>query len=257
MTAEVKAPPKEEVLRVAADALDRLLRELSREETDKLTAAGANELPPPRCKLYEEEANLLREHAFRLLRNRSPRVRGEVKALLESLRRRVQEQMVLLEPHYRVDKERDINLAEEYWRCGLTQVALALALDDDWQFLNQCVEREEAAETRNPSERQWVRELPEKERQRRRQIAAAGLGETLRPLFTGTEKAKRFCTHSVSLIAQCCPRMPRPDPVVDEGEVARMASRYGIPLDEARRLLWQSEHLLESVLLEESPRKEV
>jgi len=152
MTAKVKAPPKEEALRVAADTLDRLLRELSREEMSKLAAAGGSELPPPRCKLYEEEANLLREHAFRLLRSHSPKVRGEVKALLESLRRRVQEQMVLLEPHYRVDKERDINLAEEYWRCGLAQAALARALDDDWQFLNQCVEREEEAETRNPSE---------------------------------------------------------------------------------------------------------
>ncbi len=257
MTADVKAPPKEEVLRVAADTLDRLLRELSREEMGKLTAAGGSELPPPRCKLYEEEANLLREHAFRLVRNRSPRVRGEVKALLESLRRRIQEQMVLLEPHYRVDQERDINLAGEYWRCGLTQAALARALDDDWQFLNQCVDREEAAETRNPSERRWERELPEKERQRRRQMAAAGLGDALHPAFTDTEKVERFCTHGVSLLAQCCPRTPRPDPVVHEGDAARMASRHGIPLDEARRLLWQSEHLLESVLLEESPRKEV
>lgn len=251
MTANVKALPKEEVLRVAADTLDRLLRELSREEMGKIAAAGGSELPPPRCKLYEEEANLLREHAFRLLRNRSPRVRGEVKALLESLRRRVQEQMVLLEPHYRVDKERDINLAEEYWRCGLTQVALARALEEDWQFLNQCVEREEEAETSNPSERRWVRELPEEERQRRRQMAAAGLGDVLPTPFTGTEKAERFCTHSVNLLAQCCPRTPRPDPVVHEGEATRMASRYGIPLDEARRLLWQSEHLLESELLEE------
>jgi len=86
MMAKVKAPPKEEVLRVAADTLDRLLRELSREEIGKLAAAGGSELPPPLCKLYEEEASLLREHAFRLLRNRSPRARGEVKALLESLR---------------------------------------------------------------------------------------------------------------------------------------------------------------------------
>jgi len=257
MMAEVKAPPKEEVLRVAADTLDRLLRELSREEMGKLAAAGGSELPPPLCKLYEEEASLLREHAFRLLRNRSPRARGEVKALLESLRRRVQEQMVLLEPHYRVDKERDINLAGEYWRCGLTRVALARALEEDWQFLNQCIEREEEAETRNPSERRWVRELPEKERQRRQQMAAIGLADALHPTFTGTEKAERFCTHSVNLLAQCCPRTPRPDPVVHEGEVARMASRHGIPFDEARRLLWQSEHLLESVLLEESPRKEV
>ncbi|MBA7557672.1 hypothetical protein ES705_50441 [subsurface metagenome] len=165
--------------------------------------------------------------------------------------------MVLLEPHYRVDKERDINLAGEYWRCGLTRVALARALEEDWQFLNQCIEREEEAETRNPNERRWVRELPEKERQRRRQMAAAGLGDALRPTFTGTEKAERFCTHSVSLLSMCCPRTPRPDPVVREEEVARMASRHGIPFDEARRLLWQSEHLLESVLLEESPRKEL
>ena len=251
MTVKVKAPPEEEVLRVAADALDRLLEELSREEMDKLAAAGGSELPPPRCKLYEEEANLLREHAFRLLSNRSPRVRGEVKALLESLRWRVQEQMVLLEPHYRVDKERDINLAEEYWRCGLALAALARSLDDDWQFLNQCVERGEEAEASNPSERRWVRELPEKERQSRRRMAKEGLGTTLRPPFTGTEKAELFCTHSVNLLAQCCPRTPRPDPVVPEGEVARMASRHGIPLDEARRLLWQSEHLLESELMEE------
>jgi len=251
MTAEVKAPPEEEVLRVAADALDRLLRELSREEMGKLAAAGGSELPPPRCKLYEEEANLLREHVFRLLGNRSPKVRGKVKALLESLRWRVQEQMVLLEPHYRVDKERDINLAEEYWRCGLTQAALARSLDDDWQFLNQCVEREEEAEISNPSEQRWVRELPEKERQRRRQMAKEGLGTTLRPPFTGTEQADLFCTHSVNLLAQCCARTPRPDPVVEEGEVARMASRHGIPFDEARRLLWQSEHLLEPELLEE------
>lgn len=251
MITKVKAPPKEEALRVATDTLNRLLRELSREEMGKLATAGGSELPPPRCKLYEEEANLLREHAFRLLHNRSPKVRGEVKALLESLRRRVQEQMVLLEPHYRVDKERDINLAEEYWRCGLTQSQLDHALDDDWQFLNECVEREEAAETSNPGERRWVRELPEKERQSRRRMAKEGLGTTLRPPFTGTEKAELFCTHSVNLLAQCCPRTPRPDPVVPEGEVARMASRHGIPLDEARRLLWQSEHLLESELMEE------
>jgi len=251
MTTKVKAPPQEEVLRVAADALDRLLIELSREEMGKLAAAGGSELPPPRCKLYEEEANLLRDHVFRLLGNRSPKVRGEVKALLESLRWRVQEQMVLLEPHYRVDKERDINLAEEYWRCGLALAALARSLDDDWQFLNQCVEREEEAETSNPSERRWVRELPEKERQRRRRMAKEGLGTTLRPLFTSTEQAALFCTHSVNLLAQCCCRTPRPDPVVQEGEVARMASRHGIPFDEARRLLWQSEHLLEPELLEE------
>jgi len=251
MTTTVKAPPKVEVLRIAADALDRLLRELSREEMGKLAAAGGSDLPPPRCKLYEEEASILRDYTFRLLRNRSPRVRGEVKALLESLRRRVQEQVVLLEPHYRVDDERDINLAEEYWRCGLAQSALARSLDDDWQFLNQCVEREEEAEASKPSERRWVRELPEKERQRRRRMAKEGLGTTLRPPFTGTEQAELFCTHSVNLLAQCCCKTPRPDPVVQEGEVARMASRHGIPFDEARRLLWQSEHLLEPELLEE------
>lgn len=247
MTVKFGAPPKEDLLRVPADTLDRLLGELTSEETGNLTAAGGSDLPPPRCKLYEEEGDLLRDHVFRLLRNRSPRVRGDVKALLESLRRRVQDQMVLLEPHYRVDKERDMNLAGEYWRCGLTQAALARALDDDWQFLDQCVEREEAAETRNPSEKRWMRELPEKDRHRRREMAAAGMGDALSPPFTGTEKAERFCSHAVSLLAQCCPRTPRPDPVVHEGEVARLASRHGIPLGEARRLLWKSEDLLQSV----------
>ena len=251
MTTKVKAPPKVEAHRVGADAIDRLLRELSREEMGKLAAAGGSKLPPPRCKLYEEEANLLREYVFRLLHNRSPRVRDEIRGLLEGLRWRVQEQMVLLEPHYRGDKERDINLAEEYWRCGFTQAALARSLDDDWQFLNQCVEREGEAETRNPSERRWARQLPEEERQRRRRMAKEGLGTTLRPPFTDTEKAESFCTHSVKLLAQCCPRTPLPDPVVKEEEAARMASRHGLPLDEARRLLWQSEHLLESELMEE------
>ena len=242
---------RQEVIQAAVDILDGLLGDLSREEEQRRAAAGATMLPPPYCKIYEGDAAQLRGDVFRLLGSRRPRVMTDVQGRLEVLRKEVAHTLKLLSPHYRKDEERDPNLAAEYWRCALTGSDLRRALDEDWQLLDQCIRHDEQAEAESPSEKQWVRRLSPEERKYRRRMEAEGLGETLTPPFTHTERAEHHCTHVVNLLAQCCAKAPRPDPVVDEREVARLASRHGIPLDEARRLLWKSEQLLEPPLLEE------
>jgi hypothetical protein len=244
MTTQVLTRPRrQEVLRAAQSALDALLRDLNKEELGKIALAGAAVVPEPTCQCYQDQAALQREHVLRLLRNRRPRAVGDVRSRLETLRREIRAHQAFLEPHYRKDKERELHLTEEYWRCALAQVELRRTLDEDWHFIEECRRREEEAE---PSERQWFRGLSPEERQRRRRLIRQGL---LNP--TPIERAHQVCFHTVKLLSECCPPLPRPDPVVSEWEAARVAARHGIPLDEARLLLWKSEQLLEPELLEE------
>ncbi|MBA4358465.1 MAG: hypothetical protein C0405_12160 [Desulfovibrio sp.] len=252
MTTQVLAPLRRQaVLRAAQGAIDALIRDLTREEQEKAARAGASVLALPICKRYQTQAALEREHVFRLLRNRSPRVVHDVRRRLETLRREIRHHQAHLEPHYRKDHERDLHLADEYWRCALAHFDLRRALDEDWQFIDDCVRAQEEVEAARPSERQWLRSLPPEERKLRLERWKEGMGESYVPAFTPTERAQYLCLHAAKLLAECCPPLPRPDPVVSEWEAARVAARHGIALDEARRLLWKSEKLLEPELLEE------
>ena len=247
--AGILAPPKPELVREAAEILDTTLRDLDRQERERLAAVGVSEPPRPTCKLYEEWAALLRSHIFRLEATRSPRAIADVRGRLETLRRDLNEHLIRLEPHYRQDDERDMNLAGEYWRCAMTESSVRRTLDEDWVFLEDCIRGEQQVEARWPSQREWLKKLPPEERTWRRRMDKEGL--LIRPPFTAAEKQERTCHLAVARLTQCCPKVPIKEPVAEEWEAARLASRHGIPLDEARRLLWKEARIVESLLLEE------